>query len=272
LAVGFLDLLLGVAELGGEAFAVLGGGVGVGAGVVGGDFGAAGGGALGEAGFYGVALFAEGFAGGAGTVPRNNLPSVKNSPQVPPHELAGEHCPLAGTPGAGEAAAPLGKHSGAGGAEHGVRGRTGGRGSAALEPRSPHTTRFIETSRGILSYAVLAPLLAEQARGLESDISGGIFEGHPLDEALLLEIHRRLISGLLPNWAGKWWLVDVTVGNHEPPPFYRVPVLMRDYCRDLQARWPAATSGEADYFAALEAADANDLLPLVQVWQQRLER
>jgi CRISPR-associated endonuclease/helicase Cas3 len=92
-----------------------------------------------------------------------------------------------------------------------------------------------------LSYSELAPLLAEKVRQIESDIRTGAFADHPLDDALILEIQSRITAELLPDWAGRWRHVDVTVGTHTPPPFYRVPALMRDYTLDLQARWQGAT-------------------------------
>ena len=36
--------------------------------------------------------------------------------------------------------------------------------------RPPHATRFVETTQGILSYAQLAPLLAERVLNVQEDI------------------------------------------------------------------------------------------------------
>ncbi len=54
----------------------------------------------------------------------------------------------------------------------------------------PHASRFVETTRGILSYAQLAPLLAERVLRVQQDIADGVFAAHALDESLLLDFHR----------------------------------------------------------------------------------
>ena len=41
---------------------------------------------------------------------------------------------------------------------------------------------------------------------------------------------------LVPGMAGRWRRADVRVGDHEAPPYPHVSMLMRDYCRDLEAR------------------------------------
>ncbi len=53
---------------------------------------------------------------------------------------------------------------------------------------------------------------------------------------MILEFHRAICGALLPTMAGRWRAIDVRVGSHLAPPFVEVPVLMRTYCLDLQAR------------------------------------
>lgn len=98
-------------------------------------------------------------------------------------------------------------------------------------------TRFIETRLGTLSYAELAPLLAERVLGCEEAIAAGRFDGVPLDEHLVLEFHRVICGDLVPEWAGRWRSVGVQVGNLKPPEPHQVPMLMRDYAADLETRW-----------------------------------
>jgi CRISPR-associated endonuclease/helicase Cas3 len=50
---------------------------------------------------------------------------------------------------------------------------------------------------------------------------------------------------LVPEWAGRWRDAEVRVGEHHPPPHYRVPMLMRDYSDDLRVRMENA-SGRMD--------------------------
>ncbi len=102
--------------------------------------------------------------------------------------------------------------------------------------RPPHATRFIETTRGILSYSQLAPLLAERVLKIQQDIEDEAFAARPLDESLLLDFHRGICGDLTPNWAGKFRDADLRVGKHHQPPPHRVPQLLRDYFGDLNMR------------------------------------
>ena len=80
----------------------------------------------------------------------------------------------------------------------------------------PHgATRFVETTRGILSYSQLAPLLAERA------IASGDFAREPISPGLVCSFHRQLCGDLVPDWSGRWRNGDVKVGDHTPPPAFR---------------------------------------------------
>src|SRR5947207_1095437 len=79
-----------------------------------------------------------------------------------PDELDREHQPLAPPSGGGKTPPPLAGYSPGRGAEHGLRAGAGGGGLPARNPRPDRSTRFIETTRGLLSYSQLAPLLAER--------------------------------------------------------------------------------------------------------------
>ena len=100
----------------------------------------------------------------------------------------------------------------------------------------PHATRFIETSRGILSYAQLAPLLAERVLQTLEDIEDGLFAQAPLGETLLLDLHKAVCGDLTPEWAGRIRAINVKVGEHEPPEPHQLQILLRDYFADLNAR------------------------------------
>ncbi|MDB6137145.1 MAG: hypothetical protein JWO94_217 [Verrucomicrobiaceae bacterium] len=157
-----------------------------------------------------------------------------------PHELEGEHRPLARSAAGGEAATQLGGDSAGCGAEHGLRAGTGADGEDSRNTRPDRATRFIETSQGVLSYAELAPLLADRVTRVEAAILAGEFDAQPLDEWLMVELHCRICADLVPAWAGKWRDVEVNVGALQPPLPHALPMLMRDYGCDLQARWAAA--------------------------------
>jgi CRISPR-associated endonuclease/helicase Cas3 len=124
--------------------------------------------------------------------------------------------------------------------EHGLRGRTrgpGGDGSGTRAPRG--ATRYIQTRLGILSYTQLAPHLARNVLALEKRIEDGEFERVALDDALLLRFHSLICGDLVPQLAG-WRRTNVAVGEHEPPQFFQVPALAREYGLNLQARLAAA--------------------------------
>lgn len=71
---------------------------------------------------------------------------------------------------------------------------------------------------------------------MEAAILAGQFSAEPLDEWLILELHRRLCADLVPDWSGRWRDIEVQVGRLTPPLPHALPMLMRDYGRDLQAR------------------------------------
>lgn len=48
--------------------------------------------------------------------------------------------------------------------------------------------------------------------------------------------HKRLADHLFPEWAGRFCDVNVQVGYHTHPPYYEVPIHMRQFCDDLTER------------------------------------
>lgn len=160
--------------------------------------------------------------------------------------LDGSDSPLAQAAGSREARDPLEVDSAQRGGEHGLRGRAGGRGDAGSGTRPPaHATRYLETTRGRLSYLDLAPHLAEAVRRLESAIESGEFDDRPIDGELIETLHRRLCAELTPQLAG-WRHINVVVGAHTPPDCHRVPLLVREYGRDLEARLAALPGASPD--------------------------
>lgn len=96
---------------------------------------------------------------------------------------------------------------------------------------------------GVLSVAELAPHLARRVLHVEIDIWQGKFAGRVLDEALIIELHRRICGDLVPELAGRWRRIDVQVSDYEAPSFVKVAQLMRDYALDLQARSASLDGG-----------------------------
>lgn len=161
-------------------------------------------------------------------------------------DLDRERFEMAGSADGAQAAASLGSDPVGCGPEHGVRGRTGGSEVVGGDASTDRHTRYIETTRGILSYEELAPLLAERALRVDQLLSVGLLAERSLDESILLELHAGLCSDLVPEWAGRWRTIEVRVGNLRPPKASQVPSLMRDYVLDLQQRWTEAAGGLSD--------------------------
>lgn len=158
------------------------------------------------------------------------------------NELDRENQAMAPASPGSEAPPLLGSDSAGCGAEHGLRRRAGADGADSRDTRPDHATRYIETSRGVLSYAELAPLLADRVTEVEAAIVAGEFAALPVDDDFILHLHQRICGDLVPEWAGRWRDIEVRVGNLRPALPHQLPVLMRDYALDLQARWAAAAS------------------------------
>lgn len=160
------------------------------------------------------------------------------------HVLAGKHPPLAQPASGSQTPSEMAGDPARRGGEHGLREGTRGGGEDSRGTRPNQATRCLETSLGILSYTELAPLLAERVATVEADLLKEAFATSRLDEAFILDLHRRIAGDLVPDSAGHWRDVPVTVGRLEPPPPFQLPMLMRDYARDLEARWPSALSDD----------------------------
>lgn len=157
-------------------------------------------------------------------------------------ELDRKHQPVAPPLGGGETPPPLAGHSSRCRGEHGLRARTSGSALPARDTRPNRATRFIETTRGVLSYSEVAPLLGERVVRLETALYQREFASWQPDERLVAEFHRLICHDLVPGWAGHWRTIAVRVGTLTPPPPQQVPLLMRNYGADLLARWPDASA------------------------------
>ncbi len=172
---------------------------------------------------------------------------------TPSRDLAGEHPALAGAPGGAQAPDSLGSDSARCGREHGLREGTRLGGEDSRDTRPDRATRFVETAHGVLSYSELAPLLSDRVTAAEADLLKGAFADVPIGEPLILDFHRRIAGDLVPDWAGRWRDIAVTVGGFEPPPHFQVAILMRDYTRDLQVRWSGAAEDKGELLLELLA-------------------
>lgn len=165
-----------------------------------------------------------------------------------PDDLPRNHPPVEGPSSGAQAAAPLGGDPAGCGPEHGLRAGAGAGGDDSRDTRPDRATRYVETTLGVLNYADLAPFLAERVTRLEGAVLAEEFSVRPLDETLLAEFHARLCGDLTPEWAGNWRVVEVAVGPLTPPAPHQLylPMLLRDYVLDLQARWEGASAADLE--------------------------
>ena len=161
-------------------------------------------------------------------------------------------------PGESSSGAPE-SPAGAGEPVHGVREPAGQYGS----PQDPDggtegqselgSTREFETVEGRLSYQELSEYLAVPLVAIYDEILQNRPEQIVINSEWLCLRHKRLAGHLFPDWAGRFRDVNVQVGAHTPPPYYEVPIHMRQFCDDMTERLrhePGATAEHAAQFMA----------------------
>ncbi|MFV0461187.1 MAG: Fic family protein [Actinomycetales bacterium] len=103
-------------------------------------------------------------------------------------------------------------------------------------------TRRFATGHGDLTYAQFADAIAPHLASLLARIARGEFQQRPYSDELIRDFHREIIGDLIPEIAGQWRREPVKIGNHVPPEHFLVPILMRDYTANVQARLANADS------------------------------
>lgn len=98
------------------------------------------------------------------------------------------------------------------------------------------STRHFDTAEGRLSYSELSERLAVPLVAIYDEILQSKPDQVVITSEWLCVRHKRLAGHLYPDWAGRFRDVNVQVGSHIPPPFYEVPVHMRQFCDDLAER------------------------------------
>ncbi|MEC4888567.1 MAG: TaqI-like C-terminal specificity domain-containing protein [Nitrospira sp.] len=161
-------------------------------------------------------------------------------------------------PGEGSGGAPEGV-AGAGEPVHGVREPAGQYGSSQGAHGNPEgqselgSTRQFDTAEGRLSYSELSERLAVPLVGIYDEILQVKPDQIVINSEWLCARHKRLAGHLFPDWAGRFRDVDVQVGGHTPPPYYEVPIHMRQFCDDLAERLRHEPDGTLGGCAALLA-------------------
>ena len=158
---------------------------------------------------------------------RGSLEPAADEVENVPHGLETGDRALARAAAGGASADPPQPHFPERGREYGLRGGTGGSADAGSGTCPAHgAARAVETRFGVITYGELAPHLARNVLELEERVENGQFSSAALDERLVLEFHRAICGDLVPR-SGGWRRVDVTVGGHAPPAFFKGPALVR---------------------------------------------
>ena len=106
----------------------------------------------------------------------------------------------------------------------------------AGEGQADSLTRRFASAHGDVTYAELADLIAPHLENLLDRIAEDEFCDRPFDETLVLDFHREIIGEVIPAIAGRWRGEPVQVGSHVPPEHFHLPVRMREYVGNVNAR------------------------------------
>jgi len=97
-------------------------------------------------------------------------------------------------------------------------------------------TSFKETAFGILPRSKIIPL---EAKGIKKALQYIIQLSEKktkITPELIQDIHKVGFGFIFPDWAGKFRIVDVTIGDYEPPHYSKIAVLVKNLCDDLEER------------------------------------
>jgi len=115
------------------------------------------------------------------------------------------------------------------------------------------STRYFDTAEGRLSYSELSERVAVPLVAIYDEILQTPPDQIVITSEWLCLRHKRLAGHLFPDWAGRFRDVNVEVGSHTPPPFFEVPIHVRQFCDDLAERLrhePDGTLGGCAAFLA----------------------
>ena len=113
--------------------------------------------------------------------------------------------------------------------------------SKSTKPRSATSykrsfTSYKETAFGILPRSKIIGLEAEGVKKAQDHIIKLSNQKTPITPQVILDIHKEGFGFIFPDWAGKFRIIDVTVGDYEPPHYSKVPELIVNLCDDLTER------------------------------------
>ena len=119
----------------------------------------------------------------------------------------------------------------------------------STKPKS--TTSFKETAFGILPRSKIVKFEAEGIKKTQELIIRLSHQKVKITPEIILDIHKEGFGFIFPDWAGRFRIIDVNVGEYEPPHYGRVAELIRNLCNDLEERLKyLATPKEDELFLA----------------------
>lgn len=104
----------------------------------------------------------------------------------------------------------------------------------STKPKS--ATSYRETAFGILPRSKLVELEKEGVKKAQQYILKLSENKTEITPQLICDIHNEGFGFIFPDWAGKFRIVDVTVGEYEPPHYSKVPELIKNLCDDLKEK------------------------------------
>lgn len=97
-------------------------------------------------------------------------------------------------------------------------------------------TTYKETAFGILPRSKLVELEKEGVKKAQQYILKLSENKTKITPQLICDIYNEGFGFIFPDWAGKFRIVDVTVGEYEPPHYSKVPELIKNLCDDLEEK------------------------------------
>lgn len=114
----------------------------------------------------------------------------------------------------------------------------------STKPKS--ATSYKETAFGILPRSKVVELEKEGIKLAQGYILTLSEKKTKITPEIILEVHKIGFSFIFPDWAGKFRIEDVTVGEYEPPHYSQIAVLIKNLCDDLEERLKHLPKQEAE--------------------------
>jgi len=130
------------------------------------------------------------------------------------------------------------------------------------KPKS--STSYKDTAFGILPREKIVTLERKGVKKAQEYIIKINNKKAEITPKLILEIHRIGFGFIFPKWAGKFRTIDVTVGEHEPFRYSRIPELVKILCDDLTERLKHLPSSRN------EEAFLGEIISLLAWFQHRV--